>query len=153
MNLVLVNADYSVVSIPPILRNDYINALSVSRCLNGMEPRLFIVLAGQIMSYHQPDQLLKAGLCRIPAQFSFRLARISPKVDNIRRTIEFFRYLYDHLFGRPIDAGLVKALAAKFQLYTSLAERILAKFPHRMLLSGRNDKVLRPLMLDRKSVV
>lgn len=38
MNLVLVNAGYGVVSIPPILRNDYINALSVSRRLNDMEP-------------------------------------------------------------------------------------------------------------------
>ena len=38
MNLVLVNAGYGVVSVPPILRNDYINALSVSRRLNDMDP-------------------------------------------------------------------------------------------------------------------
>lgn len=38
MNLILVNAGYGVVSIPPILRNDYINALSASRRLNDMEP-------------------------------------------------------------------------------------------------------------------
>ena len=38
MNLILVNAGYGVVSIPPIWRNDYINALSASRRLNDMEP-------------------------------------------------------------------------------------------------------------------
>lgn len=38
MNLILVNAGYGVVSIPPIWRNDYINSLSASRRLNDMEP-------------------------------------------------------------------------------------------------------------------
>lgn len=38
MNLILVNKGYGVVSIPPVLRNDYINALSASRQLNDMEP-------------------------------------------------------------------------------------------------------------------
>lgn len=38
MNLILVNAGYGVVSIPPIWRNDYINALSASRRLSDMEP-------------------------------------------------------------------------------------------------------------------
>lgn len=37
MNLILVNTGYGVVSVPPILRNDYINALSVSRQQNDME--------------------------------------------------------------------------------------------------------------------
>lgn len=38
MNLILVNTGYGVVSIPPIWRNDYINALSISRRRNDMEP-------------------------------------------------------------------------------------------------------------------
>lgn len=38
MNLILVNNGYGVVSIPPTWRNDYINALSASRCFNDMEP-------------------------------------------------------------------------------------------------------------------
>lgn len=38
MNLILINAGYGVVSIPPIWRDDYINALSASRRLNDMEP-------------------------------------------------------------------------------------------------------------------
>lgn len=38
MNLILINAGYGVVSIPPIWRNDYINALFASRRLNDMEP-------------------------------------------------------------------------------------------------------------------
>ena len=38
MNLILVNSGYGVVSIPPIWRDDYINALSASRRLNGIEP-------------------------------------------------------------------------------------------------------------------
>lgn len=38
MNLILVNAGYGVVSIPPIWRNDYINALSASRRQGDMEP-------------------------------------------------------------------------------------------------------------------
>lgn len=38
MNLILINAGYGVVSIPPVWRNDYINALSASRRLNDMEP-------------------------------------------------------------------------------------------------------------------
>lgn len=38
MNLILVNTGYGVVSIPPIWRNDYINALSASRQLNNIEP-------------------------------------------------------------------------------------------------------------------
>lgn len=38
MNLILMNKGYGVVTIPPIWRNDYINALSASRRLNDMEP-------------------------------------------------------------------------------------------------------------------
>lgn len=38
MNLILVNAGYGVVSIPPVWRNDYINALSASRRKKDMEP-------------------------------------------------------------------------------------------------------------------
>lgn len=38
MNLILTNKGYGVVSIPPVWRNDYINALSASRRLNDMEP-------------------------------------------------------------------------------------------------------------------
>lgn len=38
MNLILVNTGYGVVSIPPVWRNDYINALSASRQQNHMEP-------------------------------------------------------------------------------------------------------------------
>lgn len=38
MNLILVHNGYGVVSIPPVLRNDYINALSASRKLNDMDP-------------------------------------------------------------------------------------------------------------------
>ena len=38
MNLILLNSGYGVVSIPPIWRNDYINALSTSRRQNDMEP-------------------------------------------------------------------------------------------------------------------
>lgn len=38
MNLILVNTGYGVVSIPPVWRNDYINALSASRRLNDMDP-------------------------------------------------------------------------------------------------------------------
>lgn len=38
MNLILVNTGYGVVSIPPVWRNDYINALSAARRLNDMEP-------------------------------------------------------------------------------------------------------------------
>lgn len=38
MNLILAHNGYGIVSIPPVLRNDYINALSASRKLNDMEP-------------------------------------------------------------------------------------------------------------------
>ena len=38
MNLILVNTGYGVVSIPPVWRNDHINALSASRRLNDMDP-------------------------------------------------------------------------------------------------------------------
>lgn len=38
MNLILVHNSYGVVSIPPVLRNEYVNALSASRKLNDMEP-------------------------------------------------------------------------------------------------------------------
>lgn len=38
MNLILVNAGYGVVSVPPVRQNDYHNALSDSRRRNDMEP-------------------------------------------------------------------------------------------------------------------
>ncbi len=38
MNLILVNTGYGVVSIPPVWRNDHINALSASRRMNDMDP-------------------------------------------------------------------------------------------------------------------
>jgi Fic family protein len=37
MNLILVNAGYGVISIPPILRNDYLNALTVSRMQGNID--------------------------------------------------------------------------------------------------------------------
>ena len=59
MNLVLVNAGYGVVSIPPILRNDYINAISDSRRLNDME--LFCKLIAECVVETERDycRLLK----------------------------------------------------------------------------------------------
>ncbi|MGF7145188.1 Fic family protein [Anaerotaenia torta] len=38
MNLILVNTGYGVVSIPPVLRNDYINALALSRMQDNIDP-------------------------------------------------------------------------------------------------------------------
>ena len=38
MNLLPVNTGYDVVSVSPVWRNEYINALSASRRLNDMEP-------------------------------------------------------------------------------------------------------------------
>ena len=59
MNLILVNAGYGVVSIPPVLRNDYINALSASRRLNDME--IFSKLIAECVIETQRDycRLLK----------------------------------------------------------------------------------------------
>ena len=37
MNLILVNTGYGVISIPPILRNDYLNALTVSRMQGNID--------------------------------------------------------------------------------------------------------------------
>ncbi len=38
MNLILVNTGYGIVSIPPVLRNDYINALALSRMQDNIDP-------------------------------------------------------------------------------------------------------------------
>ncbi len=38
MNLILVNTGYGVVSIPPVLKNDYINALALSRMQDNIDP-------------------------------------------------------------------------------------------------------------------
>lgn len=59
MNLVLVNAGYGVVSIPPILRNDYINALSASRRLNDMEPFCKLIAECVIETERDYCRLLK----------------------------------------------------------------------------------------------
>lgn len=59
MNLVLVNAGYGVMSIPPILRNDYINALSASRRLNDMEPFCKLITECVIETERDYCRLLK----------------------------------------------------------------------------------------------
>ena len=59
MNLVLVNAGYGVVSIQPILRNDYINALSASRRLNDMEPFCKLIAECVIETERDYCRLLK----------------------------------------------------------------------------------------------
>jgi len=59
MNLILVNAGYGVVSIPPIWRNEYINALSASRRLNDMDPFLKLIAECVIESERDYCRLLK----------------------------------------------------------------------------------------------
>ncbi len=59
MNLILVNAGYGVVSIPPVLRNDYINALSSSRHQNDMEPFSRLVAECVIETERDYCRLLK----------------------------------------------------------------------------------------------
>ena len=59
MNLILVNAGYGVVSIPPILRNDYINALSASRRLNDMEPFFKLIFECVIETERDYCRLIK----------------------------------------------------------------------------------------------
>lgn len=59
MNLILVNAGYGVVSIPPVLRNDYINALSSSRHRNDMEPFSRLVAECVIETERDYCRLLK----------------------------------------------------------------------------------------------
>lgn len=59
MNLILVNAGYGVVSIPPIWRNDYINALSASRRLDDMEPLSKLIAECVIETERDYCRLLK----------------------------------------------------------------------------------------------
>ena len=59
MNLILVNAGYGVVSIPPIWRNDYINALSASRWSNDMEPLSELIAECVIETERDYCRLLK----------------------------------------------------------------------------------------------
>lgn len=59
MNLILVNTGYGVVSIPPIWRNDYINALSASRTLNHMEPFSKLIAECVIETQRDYCRLLK----------------------------------------------------------------------------------------------
>lgn len=59
MNFILVNAGYGVVSIPPILRNDYINALSASRRLNDMEPFFKLIVECVIETERDYCRLIK----------------------------------------------------------------------------------------------
>lgn len=59
MNLILVNAGYGVVSVPPVWRNDYINALSASRRLNDMEPFCKLITECVIETERDYCRLLK----------------------------------------------------------------------------------------------
>lgn len=60
MNLILVNAGYGVASIPPIWRNDYINALlSASRRLDDMEPFAKLIAECVIETERDYCRLLK----------------------------------------------------------------------------------------------
>lgn len=59
MNLILVNAGYGVVSIPPVWKNDYINALSASRRLNDMEPFCKLIAECVVETVRDYCRLLK----------------------------------------------------------------------------------------------
>lgn len=59
MNLLLVNTGYGVVSIPPIWRNDYINALSASRRQQDMEPFCKLIAECVIETERDYCRLLK----------------------------------------------------------------------------------------------
>ena len=54
---------------------------------------------GNVVLYHQLDKLLEAGLVRVPAQLSFCLSWIAPKVNNIGRAIEIRGNPYDYVAG------------------------------------------------------
>ncbi len=59
MNFILVNMGYGVVSIPPILRNEYINALTSSRNNNDMEPFAKLIAECVIETERDYCRLLK----------------------------------------------------------------------------------------------
>lgn len=63
MNLILVNAGYGVVSIPPVRSNEYINALSASRRLN-MEPFSKLISECVIETERDYCRLLKLHLTK-----------------------------------------------------------------------------------------
>lgn len=59
MNLILANTGYGVVSIPPIWRNEYINALSASRRQNDMDPFCKLIAECVIETERDYCRLLK----------------------------------------------------------------------------------------------
>ncbi len=59
MNLILIHFGYGVVSIPPIWRNEYINALSLSRQSNNMEPFFKLIAECVIETERDYCRLLK----------------------------------------------------------------------------------------------
>lgn len=59
MNLILVNAGYGVTSIPPVLQNDYSDALSSSRQMNDIEPLSRLIAECVIETEQDYCRLLK----------------------------------------------------------------------------------------------
>ena len=59
MNLILIHFGYGVVSIPPIWRNEYINALSLSRQSNNLEPFFKLIAECVIETERDYCRLLK----------------------------------------------------------------------------------------------
>jgi len=59
MNIILVNAGYGVVSIPPVLRNDYINTLIISQTTQDADPFIKLIAECVIETERDYCRLLK----------------------------------------------------------------------------------------------
>ena len=95
---------------------------------------------------HDLNEFLEACLARVPAQLGLCLGGVTPEVDNVGRTEEVGRHLYEHLalklFGTlNADTLLIDALALELKLYAYMLESIVSKLAHGVLNACGDNEV------------
>ena len=102
------------------------------------------------MIHHQPDKLLKSGLCGIPAKLVPRLRRIAKKIHNVCRTVEIGTNLHKNPSRFLFNAFLVNAFSPPFKLDSGIMKGKCRKFTHGMLLACRYNIIVGLLILQNK---
>ena len=105
------------------------------------------------MLHHDLHQLLKAGLCGIPAQLGLGLGGIAPKVDDVGGTIEVFANSHNRLANELLGAfhhntPLIKTFSFELEFNAGIPEGQLGELADGVLYTGSNHEVLRRVVLQ-----
>ena len=132
------------------------NALLKELCkigLANLSSSIFCLNLSHIVLNHKLNKLLESGCHRIPTELCLSLSRITPKVDNVCRTVEVLANLNKVLANKLCRTFytytyLIKTFTLELELDTCMLERKVCELTNRVLNASSDNEVLRLVVLQ-----